>query len=189
MEGLELLANQLQLVHRRVSALGNLSPREWLARPLPTENRVGFTAWHIVATRDWTVRAVLQGARPLGWDAPFLGTGVSFCDIPFGMPAGEADAIAERVNPAEVVAYSEAVTEELLRWLRSAKPGVLAAPPSDGRAHLALSPRYNERGYRHEFEEDPDDMSQWPVWALLTRPSFAHCIGHLAEIELARKVS
>ncbi|OAI42488.1 hypothetical protein AYO38_03140 [bacterium SCGC AG-212-C10] len=187
MKATELLTKQMTMVHNRIAGLANLTGEEWLARPAPGENRVGFTAWHMVATRDWVVRGILGGERPLGWDAPFAGTSIALCPIPLGMPGSEADAIAEAVSPAEVVAYSAAVTAELTRWLASADQDALDAPPSDGHAHLALSPRYNDRPFRFEVLEDPDDMCQWPVWQLLSRPAYVHCIGHLAEIDLARR--
>ena len=74
--------------------------------------------------------------------------------------------IAEATSPAQVVEYSAAVTDELVRWLGSIDEAELSAPPANGRAHLALSPRYGERAYRWEVFEDPDDMTQWPVWQL-----------------------
>jgi hypothetical protein len=189
MKATELLANQLTLVHSRVAGLANLSQREWMARPTPDENPAGFTAWHVVATRDWTVRSILQGKRPLGWDTPFGGTAVAKCEIPFGMDASEAVSIAQSTSPPQVVEYSAAVNDELVRWLAGVDEGVLSEPPADGRAHLKLSPRYDDRPYRWELFEDPDDMTQWPVWQLLTRPCLAHCLGHLTEISIARSLA
>jgi hypothetical protein len=187
MNATELLIGQMQLINTRIAGLAGLSRDEWLARPAPGENRVGFNAWHMVATRDWTVRPIFQQKRPIGWDGPFAGTAVARCEIPFGMTADEADAIAEAITPAEVVAYSQAVTDELVAWLRQAGDSALGARVPGAREHLGLSPRYEERGYRWELEEDPDDMCLWPAWMLLSRPCFAHCIGHLTEIGLARK--
>lgn len=185
MRATELLANQLQMVHARVAGLAGITSREWMARPAPTENRIGFTVWHIAATRDWTVRAILQGKPPIGWGGQFAGSGIGLCQVPFGMPSSEADTIAGAVSPQEAIAYSAAVTEELVRWLSAADDSSLGRPPVDGRAHLALSPRYAERAYRWELEEDPDDMTAWPVWMLLTRPCFSHALRHLTEIDMA----
>jgi len=148
MRATELLAKQHQIVHARIAGLQSFSNKEWMARPGPGRNRIGFTAWHMVATRDWTIRAILQGERPIGWDSPFDGTAVARCAIPFGMPLEEADAIAESVSPADVAAYSEAVTGEILRWLARTEDVVLESPPPNGRTHLALSPRYSEAGVR-----------------------------------------
>jgi hypothetical protein len=186
MKATELLSRQMQLVHARISGLAGFSTAEWAARPPLGGNAVGFTAWHMVATRDWIIRALLQAERPLGWDAKF-GAGVSMCHIPFGMDTSEADRIADAITPAEVVAYSAAVTEDMVRWLSTADEASLDAAPPNGHAHFAFSPRYQERAYRWQLEEDPDDMSRWPSWMLLTRPSFAHCLFHLEEIEFARK--
>lgn len=186
MKAVDLLAKQIQMVHARVEGLTGFTSAEWMARPGPGRNRVGFTAWHMVATRDWTIRPILQAARPIGWDAPFASTGVATCAIPFGMTLEEADAVAEVVTPAEVAAYSRAVTDELLQWLAATDDAALDVPPPNGRAHLALSPRYEEPAYRHQLESDPADMTLWPTWQLLTRPCFAHCLFHLEEIEFAR---
>jgi hypothetical protein len=186
MRATELLAKQLQIVQGRIEGLQSFSNAEWMARPGPGRNRIGFTAWHMVATRDWTIRAIFQGMRPLGWDPPFAGTGVARCPIPFGMSLEEADAIAEAVSPSDVATYSDAVTKELLRWLAETDDSVLDSPPPNGRAHLALSPRYNEPAYLHELDSNPAPMTDWPAWQLLTRPAFAHCLFHLEEMEFAR---
>ena len=183
----ELLTNQMRLVQDDIAGLGRLSRDEWLARATPAENQVGFMAWHVVATRDWIVRAMLSGKRPIGWDAPFAGSGIALCEIPFSMTAAEAEAICEATSPREVVAYSAAVTDEFAAWLASVSDSALDLPPVDGRAHLALSPRYNERDYRWQLEEDPDDMCLWPVWTLVVRAASTHCLGHLTEIEMALK--
>jgi hypothetical protein len=187
MKATEVLAKQMQLIHAEISGLAGLTRSEWMARPLPNGNRVGFTAWHMVATRDWTVRAVLQAARPLGWDAPFAGTGVARCPIAFGMPSAEADAIAAALEPGEVVAYSEAVTDELLRWLERGAESDLARPAADGRRHLALSPRYGDAAFRDEIGGESAELLDWSVWELLSRPCFGHCMSHREEIEFARK--
>ena len=186
MRATELLAKQTQMVNGRIAGLQTFSGAEWMARPGPGRNRIGFTAWHMVATRDWTVRPILQAERPVGWDGPFEGSGVAKCAIPFGMSLEEADAIAEAVSPAEVAAYSDAVTREILGWLARVDDSVLDVPPANGRAHLAFSPRYDEAGYRHELDSNPAPMTDWPVWQLLTRPAFAHCLFHLEEMEFAK---
>lgn len=186
MRATELLALQLSLIHARIEGLADMSRDEWLARPSPGDNPAGFIAWHIVATRDWVVRAMLQARRPIGWDAPFAGTSIGACAIPFGMSPGEADAIAEATTPAGVIAYSRAVTDEIVRWLGTIEDAALDLPAPVARQHLALSPRYDERAYRHELEEDPADMCLWPAWQLLTRPAFTHSLGHLTEIAIAR---
>jgi hypothetical protein len=187
MKATELLANQMEMVHARITGLAGMTRQEWLARPAAGENRAGFTAWHIAATRDWAVRAIFQTKPPLGWGAPFAGTAIARCEIPFGMRAEEADAIAEATTPGEVIAYSRAVTDELVRWIGSLDDEVLAFPTSDGRGHLSLSQRYGEKAYREETENSAVPMYDWPTWTLLVRPCFAHSLGHLAEIGLARK--
>ena len=186
MKATELLAKQTQIVNARIVGLKGLTGDQWMARPGPGRNRAGFTAWHMVATRDWTIRPILQAERPLGWDGPFAGTGIAKCAIPFGMPLEEADAIAEAVTAAEVAAYSEAVTAEILRWLERSDDAVLDEPPPNGRAHLAFTPRYEEPAYRHELDSNPAPMTDWPAWQLLTRPGFAHCLFHLEEMEFAK---
>ncbi len=188
MKATELLAKQTQIVGGRIAGLKGMSEAQWMARPGPGRNRVGFTAWHMVATRDWTIRSILQAERPIGWDAPFAGTAIAKCALPFGMSLEEADAIAEAVTPADVAAYSDAVTAEILRWLESADQDALDGPPPNGRAHLAFSPRYDEAGYREELDANSSGMSMtaWPTWQLLTRPAFAHCLFHLEEMEFAK---
>jgi hypothetical protein len=184
----ELLAKQTQIVGGRIAGLQGMSEAQWMARPGQGRNRVGFTAWHMVATRDWTIRSILQAERPVGWDVPFAGSGIAKCDLPFGMSLEEADQIAEAVTPADVAAYSDAVTSEILRWLERTDEGALDAPPPNGRAHLVFSSRYDEAGYREELDANSSGMSMtdWPTWQLLTRPAFAHCLFHLEEMEFAK---
>src|SRR5688500_11849908 len=163
------MAKQTQIVGGRIAGLQGMSEAQWMARPGPGRNRVGFTAWHMVATRDWTIRSILQAERPVGWDAPFAGSGIAKCDLPFGMPLAEADRIAEAVAPTDVAAYSDAVTSEILRWLERIDEEALDAPPPNGRAHLVFSSRYDEAGYREELDANSSGMSMtdWPTWQLL----------------------
>lgn len=186
MRATELHTNQMQLIHTRLAELSDLTPEEWMSRPSATDNTVGFYAWHIATIRDWAVSAVFQGKPPIGWSKPFSDTQMGLCPIPFGMSAAEADTIAEKTTPGDVVAYSAAVTNELVRWLGSIDDAALGVPAKDGRAHLSLSQRYNDPAYRHQLEADPDDMALWPVSTLLTRACFSHCIEHLTEIGTAR---
>ncbi len=185
MNATDVIANQVKLIHGRLSGIASATTEEWLARPLPGENRVGFMAWHMVATRDWLAQTMLKGVRPIGWDAPFASTGVASCEIPFGMSLEEADAIAEATNPADVVAYSAAVTKELLGWLDSADDAQLAVPSATAATHWDLSRRYADPGYKEEMARE--DMAKWPVWQLFSRPALLHCANHLTEIDVARK--
>ena len=187
MQTTELIGNQVQLVHGRLSGLAGATTEEWLARTAPGENRIGFLAWHVVATRDWLAQSILRRQRPIGWDEPFSTSGMAVCEIPFGMPLDEADRIAETVEPKDVVAYSAAVTRALLAWLESATDAEIGEPSASATGHWDLSSRYTDPAYREEIARE--DMTGWPVWKLFSRPALLHGATHLTEVDVARKAA
>ena len=182
MNSIQLLQNQLQGVHAALaSTLDGVTESEWLSRVAPRDNRVGFLAWHVPAVRDWAVHTMIGGGEPLSWQAPWRGTGVALCPLAFGMPGAEADLIAEATRPAEVLAYSEAVSSAIHAWLGTIDESLLDTVPGN-RSHLALSPRFSDAGYLKELD---GRMWDYRTWQLLTGACFANSRGHLGELGLA----
>ena len=161
---------------------GDISEEEWLARPLPGQNRIGFNTWHIPRTQDNIVQLWIRGGTELfhrpAWE-PWralrpLGIGV-------GISLDQADAVATQINLTETLAYADAVHEEILNWLRQISDDELDIVP-DCAAHLATYPEYQTEGYRAELAS----LVGQPTWSLLMRPCIGHIHRHLGELELAK---
>jgi hypothetical protein len=163
---------------------GDISEEEWLQRPGPGQNRIGYTVWHIPRTQDNFVCSWVQGLpevlyRPewSHWAAlrP-LGIGV-------GIAGPEADGVAAATTRDDVMAYEEAVFRAIARWLHSICDDELEAIPDVAR-HLAPFPHYQTPSYLAETE----GLRGRPVWDMLMRPCIGHIHRHLGELELAKSL-
>jgi hypothetical protein len=119
MDAVTLLRNQLTGVHGRYrDVVGSLTPDEWMARPHPGANPVGFMAWHMPAVRDWAVHVWCLGVSQLRESAPFdARPGINPPYPPFGMSAEAAEAIARGTSRDDVMAYADAVHAASMQFL------------------------------------------------------------------------
>src|SRR5512133_3329498 len=88
----------------------DLTEEEWLTRPRPEQNRIGYTVWHMPRTQDhflhtW-IRGEIEIAHTERWSRweylKPLGAGI-------GITLEEADEVAGTVEPADVLAYANEV--------------------------------------------------------------------------------
>jgi len=163
---------------------GDLTDEEWVARPGPGQNMLGYSVWHIPRTQDNFLQAwirgqdeIVRGERWAHWDhLKPLGIGV-------GIRLEEADSIAHSVNLADVMAYADEVHQTITTWLAEISEDVLDSIP-DARAHLAAFPEYQTPGYREEVH----NLYDLPVWGLLIRPCMGHVHRHLGEVDIIKDV-
>ncbi len=175
------LANINTLLH---GIAGDLTAAEWLARPAPGQNRLGFTVWHIPRIQDTIVQAWIRGIPEIAhqdrWAAWHslrpLGNGV-------GIPLADADRLAHEVQPADVMAYADAVHEANAAWLKSLSDEALDQVPDVAR-NLAPYPEYHTPG----FVEEVKGLYAQPIWSLLMRPCIGHVHRHLGEIEVIKAI-
>ncbi len=179
------LEQQFTNIHALFTTIaGDIAEEEWLQRPGPGQNRIGFTVWHIPRTQDNFVHGWVQGLvevlyRP-EWShwATFrqLGIGV-------GIAGAEADGVAAATTRDDVMAYEEAVFLAIVQWLHSICDDELDTIPDVAR-HLAPFPHYQTPSYLAETE----GLRGRPVWDMLMRPCIGHIHRHLGELELAKSL-
>ena len=166
------------------SIVGDLTDEEWLMRPAPGQNMLGYTVWHMPRTQDNFLQAwirdqaeLVRGERWAHWaHLQPLGIGV-------GITLEEADSIARSVNLADTLAYADEVHQAILAWLGEISEDVLDQVP-DARAHLAAFPEYQTPGYMEEV----NNLYNLPVWGLLIRPCMGHVHRHLGEVDITKDV-
>jgi hypothetical protein len=94
--------------------------------------------------------------------------------IGVGISLDQADEIARHVQRADVLAYADAVHQEVARWLEQSSDGDLDQIVNT-RQRLAAFPEYQTPG----FMEEISNLYDQPVWALLMRPCMGHIHRHL----------
>ena len=182
MDSVMLITRQLESEAQVGRGLAAEIPDElWRRAAYPGANPLGFIAWHMVATRDWTLHTAIQGVGDVRERAPFVSTAVNPAHPPFGMSAADAAAIASAVTRDDLLAYADAVQAAMMEWLAALTPDALSRVP-DLRANASRLPAHQVPGYVAEVEE----MAGYPVWALLSAPCFAHQREHVGEIVSGR---
>jgi hypothetical protein len=183
MKATALLARQLTGVNALLHHVADdLSQQEWISRPLCGENMPGFIVWHLPRLQDHLVQLWIRGLSEFIQDERWacwnqlqpLGAGL-------GITLEEADQIAHCVQPAEVLAYADAILHEMLSWLNTLTEDELECIP-DARKHLAPYPEYQTSGHYAET----DDLLDLPIWRLLSGPCIGHLRGHLGELALIK---
>lgn len=101
---------------------------------------------------------------------------------PFGMSLAEADAIAEAVSPADLVAYQADVTAALLACLAALDENELDRVPDLDRHCRLLPAHLHTPGYLEEV----GDMAGWNIARFFSSPCIGHARGHLGELDLAK---
>jgi hypothetical protein len=175
------LANISTIFH---SIAEDLTDEEWLARPAPGQNMIGYTVWHIPRTQDAHVQTwirglpeVAHGERWVHWrHLRPLGNGV-------GISLSEADEIARSTRRPDVLEYADAVQKEISAWLKEIDESELDQTPNYTQ-HLAAYPEYQTPGY---LEESGSLLDQ-PIWGQLMRPCVGHIHRHLGALEIVKTI-
>lgn len=183
MNTIAYLENQLANIHAIFHDLvQDISEQEWLERPAPGQNRLGFNIWHIPRTQDNFVQLWIRGEAEIFHQPPWAHwQTLRPAGIGVGITLAEADAVATQVQRDETLAYADAVHEATLAWLRQSHDDDLDQVPN-AVAHLAPYPEYQTPGYHVEI----GSLIGQPVWSLLMRPCIGHVHRHLGELELSK---
>lgn len=185
MNVVELLNRQLQGSNALIHELaGDLSGEEWAGlRVLPNTNFLGFTVWHLARSMDWAVQTAIRGVpevvvRPEWRSRPGLaGPGMGA-----GLEAEAADRVARTTRAADVLAYTDAVSVQILDWLGHLSPADLDRVP-DLEANEASLPHYRKEGHRREVAH----LVGEPAWRLLSGPCIGHVRSHVGECGLLKQ--
>jgi len=162
----------------------DLTEEEWLTRPGPDQNRIGYTVWHIARAQDHFLHAWIRGTNEIvhserwaKWHAlRHVGMGV-------GITLAESDEIASSVQLADVLSYADEVHQALIAWLTEIDEEELDRVPN-AQEYLAAFPEYQTPGYLEEI----NNLFGLPVWGLLIRPSMGHIHRHCGELEITKDI-
>src|SRR5262245_37844862 len=140
----------------------DLTDEEWVTRPAPGQNMIGYTVWHMPRSQDsfvqtWArgVPEVAHGERWTHWQSlKHLGIGV-------GISLEEADNIARSTKRADVFEYADAVYQEISAWLEGLDEHELDQA-NDTRQRLSSFPEYQT----HAFLEEVSNLIDQPSWTL-----------------------
>jgi uncharacterized damage-inducible protein DinB len=162
----------------------DLTEEEWLARPGPGQNRIGYTVWHIARAQDHFLHAwicgtdeIVQNERWAKWHSlRSLGMGV-------GITLAESDEIASSVELADVLSYADEVHQALMAWLTEINEEELDRVPN-AQEYLSAFSEYQTPGYLEEV----DNLFGLPVWGLLIRPCMGHLHRHCGELEITKDI-
>jgi hypothetical protein len=166
------------------SIADDLTDEEWVSRPAPGQNRIGYTVWHIPRTQDNFFHAWIRGQAEIFHGDQWahwqhlkpLGIGV-------GITLNESDEITRTTHLADAMAYADEVHQAILGWLGEINENDLDRVP-DARQHLAAFPEYQTPGYIEEV----NNLHGLPVWGLLIRPCMGHVHRHLGELEILKDI-
>lgn len=162
----------------------DLTEEEWVTRPGPGQNQIGYTVWHMPRALDHFLHAWIRGTNEMVYDNRWakwyalkpLGIGV-------GITLAESDQIASSVQLADVLAYADEVHQALIAWLTEIDEGELDRVPN-AQEYLAAFPEYQTPGYLEEI----NNLFGLPVWGLLIRPCMGHIHRHCGELEITKDI-
>jgi hypothetical protein len=192
MNAIEMLIQQLDTVHIRFHhSATDLTPEELIARPVPGPNAIGFILWHMVRSQDWAINTAIRDEPEVITRDRWRHTSLAVPGIGTGFTTDEAQQVAGRVELAMLLAYAEAVHEDITAWLRTQGESLLDQIP-DADAHDAPHPEYQTTGFRAEMSSGPehDDAvgrkGGLPAYVYLTSVAVTHLHRHLGEVDLLK---
>lgn len=162
----------------------DLTAEEWVTRPGPGQNLIGFMVWHLPRSQDMFVQTWIRGEAEIAhsgrWNdwLPLKRLGIGA-----GISLEEADQIAYSVNKTEVLKYADEVHQTISDWLGDCRETDLDQH-FDFRQRIAAFPEYQTAG----FEREVVHLFNQPVWDLLMRPCTAHIYKHQGELEVVKKM-
>jgi hypothetical protein len=191
---IEMLIQQLDTVNIRLHhSAADLTAQELAARPIPTANPIGFILWHIARSQDWAVNTAVRNEPEVITRDRWRHSPLAVPGMGTGFTSHEADRVAVAVERDILLAYADAVHEDITGWLRTQGDSLLDEIP-DAEAHDAPHPEYQTAGFRAEMSSGPehDDAvgrkGGLPAWVYLTSVAVTHLHRHLGEVDLLKDV-
>ena len=162
----------------------DLTDEEWVTRPAPGQNMIGYTVWHMPRTQDTFVQTWIRGIPEVAHNERWahwrelkrLGIGV-------GISLDEADEIARSVKRTDVFEYADAVHQDISAWLEGIDEGELDQV-NNTQQRLSSYPEYQ----RPEFVEEVSNLIDQPAWTLLMRPCIGHIHRHLGGLDIVKTI-
>jgi hypothetical protein len=181
MDAVALLGNRVRAVSGAVrAAVEDVAGQDWSVPVAPGTSPIGLTLWHLPRVQDWLVQTTIRGAREVV-DRP------EFAALPdpdaFGFGTGlspeQAKEAAAAVDRDTLLAYADAVADEIETWLST-----LTDADLDRVVPEFMARQQARRGYCTPAAlEEVEHLPGLPIGALLLRPAISHVFMHLGEIE------
>jgi uncharacterized damage-inducible protein DinB len=191
---IEMLIQQLDTVNIRLHhSAADLTPEELTARPVSGANPIGFILWHMARSQDWAVNTAIRDEPEVIARERWRHTPLAVPGMGTGFTADQSQQVASRVDREMLLAYADAVHEDITSWIRTQSESLLDQIP-DAEAHDAPHPEYQTAGFRAEMSSGPehDDAvgrkGGLPAWVFLTSVGITHLHRHLGEVDLLRDV-
>jgi hypothetical protein len=164
--------------------VGDLTEEEWISRPGPGQNTLGYTVWHIPRMHDHFLKTwILNQPEVIEMDHWSHWRHLRPMGIGVGITLKDSDEIARTTTLADTLKYADEVHEVLLAWLAGIDGNTLDIIPA-AKEHLQAFPQYQTPGY----QEETNDLLGLPIWGLLIRPCMGHVHRHLGELEITKDV-
>ena len=162
----------------------DLTEEEWLTRPGPGQNRIGYTVWHIARVQDHFFHAWIRGTSEIVHsDRWAKWHGLRRLGMGVGITLAESDEIASCVQLSDVLSYADEVHQALIAWLTEIGEKELDRVPY-AQEYLTAFPEYQTPGYLEEIS----NLFGLPVWGLLIRPCMGHIHRHCGELEITKDI-
>lgn len=162
----------------------DLTDEEWVTRPAPGQNLIGYTVWHMPRTQDTFVQTWIRGIAEVAHRGRWtLWQPLQRLGIGVGISLEEADNIARSVKKTDVLEYADEVHQTVSAWLEASRDSDLDQI-LDTRQRLSAFPEYQTPG----FVEEVTSLYDQPVWGLLMRPCMGHIHRHLGELEVVKNI-
>jgi len=186
-----LIVQQLETVNLRFHHVSRDLSGELLPIAISeTANPIGFLLWHIARSQDWAAQTAIRGVPEVRHRHPWSEMrGIGGLGIGTGFSRAEANSLVKEVELPALLAYADAVSEEVISWVRGLRESDLDSIP-DVASHQSGRAEYHTPGFIAEMSSGPEHdqavgrTGGQPAWLYLTSVCITHPHRHLGELDL-----
>jgi len=150
----------------------------WTRRGFTGASLPGFVAWHCARIIDWGVNTVVRDEPELAAQPQWRERILYDMGHGAGLSDEQADDVAKRVRPGDVIEYTSQLKQSVIEWLTAVEPDELERVV-DLRARNQDHPLYRTDAAWDEIKQ----LEGIPVWQFLARPCTSHIRVHSGELE------
>jgi len=159
------------------NAVSGMTDDEWVARPHPTANLLGFTLWHCLRTIDWTVNGIAARRSELADQPEWSDVKPSGSMFGAGLTREEADGVARGIGRSRLLEYEGELRSQVFSWFRPLREEDFDRPVDLKGEGLATRDHLQPAAWR-----EIEDLDGLPLWQFLARPAVSHTRVHYGEV-------